>query len=429
MGQEIVYCFWCSTRILGADLERGAAVLIGNRACCSKCLHQVLASLPEAERATVLAQMNRTSTGPAARPAPRLTPRGGTPLPPPAPAASSTRLLAIIGGGIAVLAVIVIAVASGSRAPEPPRPPAPATAAPPPRDERSDREKAADRAIARARDAGNVDIDTQVRLWDDAVQAADRTSRLDAASRERAAILEKRKEAYAQEIKQLADSIDGMVRTEEFKRALDLLASARKRHDSPDWTMPLDRKAEEVKKSETAAAAFRQSEDADGLVVIEAEHFTAKQPRGNHEWTLVTAPAGFTGEGAMAALPNADLAVLKDWGTLCPRMDYKVKFTKTGKHYVWVRALADTDRDNSVHLGLDGNETKSMSHMGYAASKKWTWTSKSMDGAAAWFAIDVPGIHVLNVFMREDGAIVDRVVVTTNPKWSPKDPGPPESPR
>jgi len=38
-------------------------------------------------------------------------------------------------------------------------------------------------------------------------------------------------------------------------------------------------------------------------------------------------------------------------------------------------------------------------------------------------------VHTINVWMREDGAVVDRFIITSDPKWSPKGNGPPESPR
>src|SRR5882672_10982975 len=71
MGQEIVYCFKCSNRIIGAEVDKGSAVQIGNRTCCAQCLPSVMAELPEAQRQTLLRDLSRP-------PAMRNTPRGGT---------------------------------------------------------------------------------------------------------------------------------------------------------------------------------------------------------------------------------------------------------------------------------------------------------------------------------------------------------------
>src|ERR1041384_3856828 len=50
MGQEIVYCFKCATRLLGADFEHGRAIRAGNRAACKACAAELLASLPPEDR-------------------------------------------------------------------------------------------------------------------------------------------------------------------------------------------------------------------------------------------------------------------------------------------------------------------------------------------------------------------------------------------
>src|SRR5438093_564574 len=50
MGQEIVYCFKCATRLLGSDFEHGRAIRAGNRAACKDCATDLLNSLPKEER-------------------------------------------------------------------------------------------------------------------------------------------------------------------------------------------------------------------------------------------------------------------------------------------------------------------------------------------------------------------------------------------
>ncbi len=225
------------------------------------------------------------------------------------------------------------------------------------------------------------------------------------------------------------DSVDGVVRSDEYKKAVEALASARKRHDHPDWTQPIDRKTEALKKAETASVPFRQAADADGLVCIEAEHFSMKADLMDHAWTLVTAPAGFGGTGAMAILPNNGAGALKDFAMSSPRMDYRIKFEKAGKHFLWVRGCAESGSDDSIHLGLDGKDVKSATGFSITIGTKWGWTNRIMNAGAGWIDVPSPGLHVLNLWMREDGAIVDRIVITPNGKYVPKETGPPESSR
>src|SRR6185503_716545 len=57
MGQEIVYCFKCQTRIVGAEFDKGSAFQVGNNVSCSKCVAELLHTLPPKEREHLLAQM------------------------------------------------------------------------------------------------------------------------------------------------------------------------------------------------------------------------------------------------------------------------------------------------------------------------------------------------------------------------------------
>ena len=55
-----------------------------------------------------------------------------------------------------------------------------------------------------------------------------------------------------------------------------------------------------------------------------------------------------------------------------------------------------------------------------------------MDDAPATFNVLTPGIHTVNVWMREDGCIIDKIVITTDEDYDPSDigpTGPSESPR
>jgi len=434
MGHEIVYCYWCSSRILGGDIDKGAAVLIGNHACCAECLPKVMASLPDKQRETLLAELSKSAVPRPTRSTPRSgteitstrTPRVGSPVPAQPQDRKPPVLLYAIGGGIVLLVALLFLV----RGNDPP----PKTAerredSPEPKPPAHDREKAARDAVRKARDAAKsaIDIDLQIRLWEEAVAASERTGSYDEATQERSAILLRRKEVYAQELARLVDSVDGILRDDEFKKALEALASARKRHDLPEWTAPIDRKVEDVKKLEIAGAPIRQPAEGDGLICIEAERFSRKIDVGEHAWTVVTQPAGFAGTGALAALPNKGAGWPKDFVTTSPRADYRIQFAKAGKYYLWLRGNAESGTEDSVHLGLDGKETSSATALTISIGK-WGWSRRTMANVNG--SIDVTaGLHSLNLWMREDGAIVDRILLTPDAKFVPKDQGPPETSR
>jgi hypothetical protein len=404
MGHEIVYCYWCSGRILGADFEKGNAVLIGNHACCSECRPKILASLPP--------------PAPSRAP-PRITPRGMPAVSSPSKAPKSQSLMiGLIVGGLVVAGLTILVLGGGGKKEEPRRVEAP----PPPKTDAPDRGR---EALQKARDAARagIDIDQQAKLWDEALARTQGTPLRDEVARDHAAFLERRKEVIAQELTRLLDNVDTLIKDIEWRKALDILSSARNRRSVPEWAAAIDRKTEEVRKAEAGGAPYRQ--DAEGLVVIEAERFHQKSDVGEHAWAPVTAPAGFSGTGAMAALPNKNANWQKDFLTVSPRLDFRVLFVKTGVHYVWVRGHQANGADDSVHLGLDGKEVPAAT--GTLVGGKWSWTRRTMSNKDSSIPIAAAGLHTVNLWMREDGAIIDRIVLTTDSKYVPKDAGPPES--
>jgi hypothetical protein len=54
MGQEVVYCFKCGTRLKGADFDKGSAFKIGDKTCCATCAVGLLTSLPSEEQEQIL---------------------------------------------------------------------------------------------------------------------------------------------------------------------------------------------------------------------------------------------------------------------------------------------------------------------------------------------------------------------------------------
>jgi hypothetical protein len=52
-----------------------------------------------------------------------------------------------------------------------------------------------------------------------------------------------------------------------------------------------------------------------------------------------------------------------------------------------------------------------------------------MDGPVATFNVATSGVHTVNVWMREDGFKIDKLVITTNASYVPSGAGPAEGPR
>ncbi len=147
-----------------------------------------------------------------------------------------------------------------------------------------------------------------------------------------------------------------------------------------------------------------------GQVVMEAEHATANVPgtgtAAGSTWQQVAGIAGASG-AMMQALPNAGVAT--DTGTFGPRLDFKVDFRTPGTYYVFLHLPTLPGVDDSVNIGLDG--TLVQANLGNT-SGSWRW--RTTNTATVGLNITTPGVRTFNIWMREDGATVDKVILTTN---------------
>jgi hypothetical protein len=168
-----------------------------------------------------------------------------------------------------------------------------------------------------------------------------------------------------------------------------------------------------------ALLAFPQAEPR---IVLEAEDGKPVK-KDKMEWVKVTEPAGFSGTGAMKAMPNEDVLVDEDFVGNVPRLDFEVEFPKAGVYVVWVRGQGETDEDNSCHVGLDGKHVPSADRIADFTSE-WSWVKDTKDGEDATLKIDAPGKRTLNVWMREDGFVIDRILLTTDKAYVPEGKGP-----
>jgi type II secretory pathway pseudopilin PulG len=178
--------------------------------------------------------------------------------------------------------------------------------------------------------------------------------------------------------------------------------------------------------ADLAGGVFQQDEGSDGIVSMEAEHYTANTPQGGHQWTLVTSPIGYLDEGAMEATPDIGTNQNLDYAANSPRLDFLVNFVKTGTHYVWVRGYGKDGAGDSCHAGLDGQEIESCNRLNYY-DPLYAWHRETMDGPDATFNVSTAGIHTFNVWMREDGFVIDKIVLTSNISYMPGGAGPAES--
>jgi rhamnogalacturonan endolyase len=137
---------------------------------------------------------------------------------------------------------------------------------------------------------------------------------------------------------------------------------------------------------------------------MEAEHFTSQTANGDQNWTLVTnaGASGASSNNALQALPNVGAA----YPTLDPtaaRVEYQIVVPDgaAGDYYVHLRDVGATSSDDSVYVSVDANTTTSAV---VTAGRTLDWKTSNVK-------LTFPaGTHVLTVWMREDGVVIDKIV-------------------
>jgi lysophospholipase L1-like esterase len=162
--------------------------------------------------------------------------------------------------------------------------------------------------------------------------------------------------------------------------------------------------------------AFQQ-DSGTGLLSIELENFDTYTAQGGHAWTQLSS-GGASGGAVMEATPNTGTNNNTGFESSSPRLDYLVNFTQTGTHYIWIRGQG-ASVDDSLHVGLNGSAQSTSDRVTGFTANGWTWSDETMDSSRARIEVTAPGEQVLNIWMREDGTRIDKVVLTTNASLVP----------
>ena len=160
-----------------------------------------------------------------------------------------------------------------------------------------------------------------------------------------------------------------------------------------------------------------------GVAVIEAEHAFDNVDRSNRNWLTQSELAGYVGSGYMSALPDTDLQFTTGY-TASPQLQYDINFTTTGVYTVWLRGYAPNAAGDSLYVGLDDQPATTLTGF---ASGQWSWANGDGQGNTATIEVTEQGLHILHLWMREDGLRLDRILLTTDSGYNPVGAGPPES--
>ncbi len=171
-------------------------------------------------------------------------------------------------------------------------------------------------------------------------------------------------------------------------------------------------------------------QETGGKVVIEAESFTSRTAgtgaaTGKTFNLLHDDTAGGTQPDTDAA--SGDLGLIAEFNEsnlnnnnganvgnslVGPRVDYEINFDTPGIYRVFLRMRAPVPNDNSLHVGLDGIAV-SLGGFGVGVTgTDWAWVDDVVSGTQN-IAVNVTtaGRHTLNLWMREDGVQIDKIVL------------------
>lgn len=155
------------------------------------------------------------------------------------------------------------------------------------------------------------------------------------------------------------------------------------------------------------------------MISIEAEHYVSIGSTEKHSWTLATNSIGYSGDGIMISSP--DIGANTDFGDGSV-LNYEIVFLQAGIYFVWIRDYGIGSGD-TCHVGLNGQEISTGNTIDFPRGE-WTWVNENRNEQTITFSIEKSGLYIFNIFMREDGMAVDKILLTRNSDFHPTGVGP-----
>lgn len=176
---------------------------------------------------------------------------------------------------------------------------------------------------------------------------------------------------------------------------------------------------------------FQQSDEEYNLVVMEAENFSVNTPKIDDLWALTDSPNSFSGEGAMMAVAAASLPNVDD-ALNSATLTYHINFIRGGRHYFWAHATHTSGADDSFHAGIGGTILDGGTFINFEESisdeTEWEWIHHSgVAGGKSYVDIPSIGVHDFNVYIRESGFKIDKIIITPDSNYIPEFLGPDET--
>jgi hypothetical protein len=182
----------------------------------------------------------------------------------------------------------------------------------------------------------------------------------------------------------------------------------------------------EVWAEETLTATLKMYQEENGQVVPEAEKAAWGIGQTEPGWLMGTAINGYTKSGYVRDWPDVGRMVSTNTFTSAAVLVYPLNFTTPGTYTVWLRGYAPNAAGDSVYVGFDGQWVGTLTGF---VPQQWSWANINMQAGGQAVVVNVTraGAHTLQLWPREDGLSLDRLLLTTNGTYVPIGNGPPES--
>lgn len=166
------------------------------------------------------------------------------------------------------------------------------------------------------------------------------------------------------------------------------------------------------------------------LLVVEAESFSENITRGSTPW-ITNDTAGHSGNAAMLAQgPGISAIMYPDYYTVSSQLDYRLIFPEPGIYFVWIRGVGASGSDTCIP-GLDGAGWATQANpsgglwVPVVTPAGWQWgDTDQLASERVTVAAATSGEHTFNLWLREDGVIVDKILLTTDAGYRPQGIGP-----
>ncbi|MEM7384569.1 MAG: hypothetical protein AAF514_06450, partial [Verrucomicrobiota bacterium] len=140
------------------------------------------------------------------------------------------------------------------------------------------------------------------------------------------------------------------------------------------------------------------------VLTFEAEAFSARTNAAGYSWEVCEGEGALASGGFVHGTPRALVLLDAEVEPALPELSYRLDFPKAATYFVWLRVRAPDNDSNAVTVGLNGQQAYPVD---FALGKTpWHWKRGIVSVPSA-------GPHVFNLWMREPGAWIDRVVLTT----------------